>query len=150
VLIDLSLQLPFIKRKILFKGGPPMAFRRRSSKVITDALERLANLKAIDPNLDLGNGLTVAAFEARINKTQTSEDTYNGILAQADAAGNNFDTEEKDLRDMSSQVLSAVKVKYGRDSNEYEMAGGKRLSEINHHPRKGRNKPENEGEGESR
>ena len=123
-----------------------MAFRRRSSQVIADALERLANLKAIDPDLDLGNGLTVAAYEAKINKTQTSEGTYNGILAQADAAGNNFNADERDLRDMSSQVLSAVKVKYGRDSNEYEMAGGKRLSEINHHPNKGGNKPEDEGE----
>ena len=124
-----------------------MAFRRRSSRIIAEALERLANLKAIDPDLDLGNGLTVAAYEARINETQTSEDTYNGILAQADAAGNNFDTDEKDLRDMSSQMLSGVKVKYGRDSNEYEMAGGKRLSEINHHPRKGKRNSEESNDG---
>ncbi|MDU9050212.1 MAG: hypothetical protein Q3M30_15305 [Candidatus Electrothrix sp. Rat3] len=123
-----------------------MAFRRRSSKVITDALERLANLKAIDPNLDLGNNLTVAAYEAKIIQTQTSQGTYNGLLAQADAAGNDFNADEKELRDMSSQVLSAVKVKYGRDSNEYEMAGGKRLSEINRHPNKKGRKPEDEGE----
>lgn len=124
-----------------------MAFRRRSSRIIAEALERLANLKAIDPDLDLGNGLTVAAYEARINKTQTSEDTYNGILARADAAGNNFDTDEKGLRDMSSQMLSGVKVKFGRDSNEYEMVGGKRLSEINRHPRKskGNSKESNDG-----
>ncbi|WP_446008361.1 hypothetical protein [Candidatus Electrothrix sp.] len=64
-----------------------MAFRRKSSRVIAEALTRLANLKAIDPDLDLGNGLTVAAFETQINKTQTSEDTYNGQLAQADAGG---------------------------------------------------------------
>ncbi|MCI5180507.1 MAG: hypothetical protein D3911_14545 [Candidatus Electrothrix sp. AW3_4] len=146
MLICLSLQLQFIKRKILFKGGPLMAFRRRSSKVITDALARLANLKAIDPNLDLGNNLNVATYEAQINKTQQSQNTYNGILAQADAAGNDFNADERELRDMSSQVLSAVKVKYGRDSNEYEMAGGKRLSEINRHPNKGGNKPEDEGE----
>jgi hypothetical protein len=106
-----------------------MAFQRKSSKVIADALTRLANLKAIDPDLDLGNGLTVAAFEAKINKTQASEDTYNGQLAQADAGGNDFRADEKDLRDMSSQMLSGVKVKYGRDSNEYEMAGGTRLSD---------------------
>ena len=144
------LQPPFLQGKILSQGGPLMAFRRRSSKVITDALERLANLKAIDPNLDLGNNLTVAAYEARINKTQTSQGAYNGLLARADAAGNDFNADERDLNDMSSQMLSAVKVKYGRDSNEYEMAGGKRLSEINHHPNKGGNKPEDEGEGESR
>ena len=123
-----------------------MAFRRRSSQIITDALERLANLKAIDPNLDLGNNLTVAAYDAKISQVQTTQSTYNGLLAQADAAGNDLNTEEKELRDMSSQMLSAVKVKYGRDSNEYEMAGGKRLSEINHHPRKGGNKPEDEAQ----
>ena len=58
-----------------------MAYQRKSSKVITEALERLANLKAIDPNLDLGNNLTVAAYEARIDKAQASQDTYNGLLA---------------------------------------------------------------------
>ncbi|MCI5120869.1 MAG: hypothetical protein D3908_06715, partial [Candidatus Electrothrix sp. AUS4] len=105
-----------------------MAYKRKSSKVITEALERLANLKAIDPDLDLGNGLTVAAYEAKINKAQTSQDTYNGQLAQADAGGNNFRADEKDLNNMSSLMLSGVKVKFGRDSNEYEMAGGTRLS----------------------
>jgi hypothetical protein len=34
-------------------------------------------------------------------------------------------------------MLSGVKVKYGRDSNEYEMAGGIRISEINYHPHGG-------------
>ncbi len=81
------MQLTFLKRIILPKGDPVMAFRRKSSRVIAEALTRLANLKAIDPDLDLGNGLTVAAFETQINKTQTSEDTYNGQLAQADAGG---------------------------------------------------------------
>lgn len=36
----------------------------------------------------------------------------------------------EELRDLSSLMLSGVKVKYGRDSNEYEMAGGTRLSGI--------------------
>ncbi|WLE97017.1 MAG: hypothetical protein QTN59_20370 [Candidatus Electrothrix communis] len=50
------------------------------------------------------------------------------------SAGNDF----KALRDLSSLMLSGVKVKYGRDSNEYEMAGGTRLSDINRHPHGGR------------
>ncbi len=114
-----------------------MAYQRKSSKIIAEAQERAGNLRAIDPNLDLGNGLTLAAYDAKIAETQTGLDTYNGHLAQADAAGNDFRAVEKELRDLSSQMLSGVKVKYGRDSNQYEMAGGKRLSEINHHPRKG-------------
>ena len=45
------------------------------------------------------------------------------------SADSDFKTVKKVLRGLSSQMLSAVKVKYGRDSNEYEMAGGTRLSE---------------------
>ncbi|WP_446011209.1 hypothetical protein [Candidatus Electrothrix sp.] len=32
--------------------------------------------------------------------------------------------QSKELLDLSSLMLSGVKVKYGRDSNEYEMVGG--------------------------
>lgn len=49
-----------------------MAYRRRSSQIITDAFERLADLKAIDPHLDLGNNLKVAAYDAKIPRTQTT------------------------------------------------------------------------------
>ncbi|MCI5195122.1 MAG: hypothetical protein D3919_02610, partial [Candidatus Electrothrix sp. AW5] len=103
-----------------------MAYQRKSSRVIADAQERSADLRAIDPELDLGNNLTVAAYDTKIAEVQTALDAYNGLLAQADAAGNDFRTLEKELRDLSSRMLSGVKVKYGRDSNEYEMAGGTR------------------------
>ena len=123
-----------------------MAYRRKSSEIIAEAQERAGNLRAIDPNLDLGNNLTLAAYDAKISESQTALDAYNGLLAQADAAGNDFRAVEKQLRDLSSQMLSGVKVKYGRDSNEYEMAGGTRLSDIDHHPRGGGKKSENGGE----
>ena len=106
-----------------------MAFQRKSSRIIADAQERSADLQAIDPELDLGNNLTLAAYNNKIDEVQTALDAYNGVLAQADAAGNDFRAVEKELRDLSSLMLSGVKVKYGRDSNEYEMAGGTRLSD---------------------
>ncbi|MCI5180561.1 MAG: hypothetical protein D3911_14825 [Candidatus Electrothrix sp. AW3_4] len=101
-----------------------MAFQRKSSRIIADAQERSGNLRAIDPELDLGNNLTLAAYNNKIDEVQAALDAYNGVLAQADAAGNDFRAVEKELRDLSSLMLSGVKVKYGRDSNEYEMAGG--------------------------
>ena len=113
-----------------------MAYQRKSSRVIADAQERSADLRAIDPELDLGNNLTVAAYDTKIAEVQTALDAYNGLLAQADAAGNDFRTLEKELRDLSSRMLSGVKVKYGRDSNEYEMAGGTRLSDRKRKSRK--------------
>lgn len=91
-----------------------MAYRRKSSEIIAEAQERAGNLRAIDPNLDLGNNLTLAAYDAKISESQTALDAYNGLLAQADAAGNDFRAVEKQLRDLSSQMLSGVKVKYGR------------------------------------
>ena len=48
---------------------------------------------------------------------------------------------------MSSQMLSGVKVKYGRDSNEYEMAGGTRLSERKKPKKKGSDESGGGGEG---
>lgn len=126
-----------------------MAFQRKSSKVLAEALERASNLRAIDPNLDLGNNLTLADYDAKIAHLQTSQDTYNGKLAQADAAGNDFRADEKDVRNMSSLMLSGVKVKYGRDSNEYEMAGGTRLSDRKKRSRGGGGSSEDGGGGDS-
>lgn len=107
-----------------------MAFKRKTSQVIADAQQRAANLKAIDPNLDLGNGLTAADYESQIAASQQQLDAYNAQLAKADAAGNDFRSVEKELRGLSARMLAAVGVKYGKDSNEYEMAGGTRSSEI--------------------
>jgi hypothetical protein len=129
------------------QGGALMAYRRKSSEIIAEAQERSGNLRAIDPNLDLGNNLTVAAYDAKIAEAQTALDAYNGLLAQADGAGNDFQAVEKELRELSSQMLSGVKVKYGRDSNQYEMAGGTRASDINRHPRAAEKKAGSEGEG---
>ncbi|MCI5134943.1 MAG: hypothetical protein D3920_07680 [Candidatus Electrothrix sp. AW2] len=126
-----------------------MAFQRKSSRIIADAQERSGNLRAIDPELDLGNNLTLAAYNNKIDEVQTALDAYNGVLAQADAAGNDFRAVEKELRDLSSLMLSGVKVKYGRDSNEYEMAGGTRLSDRKRRSQKSEGESGGGGEGES-
>jgi hypothetical protein len=42
-----------------------MAYKRRSFKIITEAQQHATNLKAIDPNLDLGGSLTVAALTTK-------------------------------------------------------------------------------------
>lgn len=107
-----------------------MSYKHRASQIIADAQQRVTNLKVISPTLDLGNGLTVMAFNAQVALTQTSLDNYNTLLTKADAAGNDFNTVEKNLGTLSSRMLAAVGVKYGKDSNEYEMAGGTRTSEI--------------------
>ncbi|WP_417909519.1 hypothetical protein [Candidatus Electronema sp. PJ] len=111
-----------------------MAYQRKSSKHIVDAQERSANLAAISSGLDLGGGLTLTTFRSQITATQALLDAYNAQLASADAAGNDFKAAEKELRTLSARMLAGVGVIYGKDSNEYEMAGGTRASEIDYHP----------------
>lgn len=119
-----------------------MSYKRRMSQIIADARQRSGSLKTIDPALDLGGGLSVVEFDARIATAQDSLDAYNALLAQADAAGNNFSEDEKEVRTMSTRLLAGVGAHYGKDSNEYEMAGGTRTSDIDYHPS---TPPEEEG-----
>lgn len=101
---------------------------------------RLAGLKSIDPALDLGNGVTAAIYESKIVETENDLATYNTALSTADAHQNTFETGEKDLKDYHERVLLAVAAKYGKDSSEYEKAGGTRKSEKRK-PTKPKNMP---------
>lgn len=107
-----------------------MAFKRKSSQVLAAAQTRAANLKSIAPVLDLGSGLTLAAYNTKITAAEAALEAYNIQLAKADALGNDFKAVEKELSALSTRMLAGVGVKYGKDSSEYEMAGGTRSSEI--------------------
>lgn len=106
-----------------------MARMKKTSKTVEAARARLAGLKSIDPVLDLGNGVTAAIYESKIEGTETDLSKYNTTLSLADEDQNKFETSEKDLKDYHERVLLAVAAKYGKDSTEYEQAGGTRKSE---------------------
>lgn len=112
-----------------------MAYKRRTSSKIEEAQLRAASLEAINPALDLGNGLTLAAYRTEITAAQALLTAYNAKLAEADAALNRLQAEEKALNTLTSRMLAGVGVKYGKDSNEYEQAGGTRTSEIRRAPK---------------
>ncbi len=107
-----------------------MAYKRRTSPQIEEAQKRAINLGAIHATLDLGNQLTLAAYKDEITATQGLLVAYNVKLAEADAALNDLRTKEQTLKTLSARMLAGVGVKYGKDSNEYEQAGGTRTSEI--------------------
>jgi hypothetical protein len=107
-----------------------MAYRRKTSNILSAAQTRAANLKSISPTLDLGSGLTLTAYNAKITAAEAALEAYNIQLAKADALGNDFKAVEKELSVLSTRMLAGTGVKYGKDSNEYEMAGGTRSSEI--------------------
>lgn len=106
-----------------------MAFRKRTSKVIEQAQIRSDGLGTIDADLDLGNNLTLTNYDQQIAQTQAALDAYNKALAAADAAANALQNAEEQLGDLSERMLVGVAAKYGKDSYEYEMAGGTRKSD---------------------
>lgn len=106
-----------------------MARIKKTSKTIEDSKKRLSGLKAIDPKLDLGNGITIETFEKIIQTTETSLENYNTSLSIADENRNTFENNEKKLVDYYERTLLGVGSKFGKDSIEYEKAGGTRKSE---------------------
>jgi uncharacterized protein YukE len=119
-------------------NGGFMARKKRTSTISGKAKTRLAGLKSIDPALDLGNGMTVAAFEGVINQTDDSVDDYNTTLSSLDNKLNTIKSNESTLADWYERMLTGVATRFGKDSTEYEMAGGTRKSE-----RKKAKKPNN-------
>jgi len=106
-----------------------MARARRNSAVLETARQRLAGLKAINPPPILGPNLTVPDYETEITGCATEQDDYNRESAAMDERKNHLDARENGLRDFNRRILSAVEAQYGRDSSEYELVGGTRLSE---------------------
>lgn len=118
-----------------------MARKKKTSKTLEAARTRLAGLKSINENLDLGEDVKLSVYESKINGTNTSLGNYNSSLSVADANQDIFEADEKDLKDYHERILLAVAVKYGKDSLEYQKAGGTRKSERRK-PKRDKNPPE--------
>ncbi|MBW4578148.1 MAG: hypothetical protein KME42_01060 [Tildeniella nuda ZEHNDER 1965/U140] len=106
-----------------------MARLKRSSASVDKAERRIAGLKSINPALDLGKGLTVEAFTELIETTRQRVADYNTTLSLLDADRAAMLEAEKTLMALSEKMLLGVAFEYGKDSAEYEMAGGVRKSQ---------------------
>lgn len=103
--------------------------KKQRSLTIDKAQSRQAALLSIAPKLDFGNGLTSNAYDKLLTQTRSALQAYNTKLSETDQAYNDFKASEKMLADMSERMLTGVAAQYGKNSNEYEQAGGTRKSE---------------------
>ena len=106
-----------------------MSRRKRTSILLEKAERRAAAMQSIDDKLDLGHGMTLEVFKASLENLRQRQNSYNTLLSSVDQAYNQLLEDERSLGELAEKMLIAVKVKYGRDSHEYEMAGGVRKSE---------------------
>ncbi|TFI51520.1 hypothetical protein BLD44_025600 [Mastigocladus laminosus UU774] len=105
-----------------------MAQRKRNSVALTKAERRVAGLQAIDPNLDLGNRLSIITYKSMINELREKLAAYNQARVMMEMAKNALKEAEVVLNSYSEHMLLGVACRYGKDSHQYEMAGGKRRS----------------------
>jgi hypothetical protein len=105
-----------------------MARLKRKSLVLEKASKRLAGVETISMKLDLGNGLSVPAYNAKVSAVTSKLDAYNQLLSKVDTGSTELKQMEKELNDMSLRMREAVGSAYGHDSIEYEKAGGIRSS----------------------
>ncbi len=106
-----------------------MPRRKKTSQILPKAVKRLSGVKSINEKLDLGNGITATSFAKEIEILRQKVDAYNTLLSKVDAASNEIKQAEKKVLLTSKNVLKGVAIKYGDDSNEYEMVGGTRTTE---------------------
>ena len=115
--------------------------KKSITKDIQKAQQRLNGMTAISPTLDLGEGVSVAAFKAIIDALIERISQNNTLLSQADEMQNEITAMTNAMNDMSTRSLNGIKFKFGADSNEYEMSGGVRKSERKKPFRKQKNNP---------
>jgi hypothetical protein len=110
--------------------------KKHSSVIVEKAQTRLAAVKSINSNLDLGNGVSVKSYSTLLEDARAKLEKYNTILSLVDDAHTEMSAAEKALADQTERMLIAVAYKYGKDSNEYKMAGGIRKSDRKRPERK--------------
>jgi hypothetical protein len=97
-----------------------MAYRTRTSPALEKALTRNPALQSINPNLDMGNDLSVREFSESIEDTQSKVNRYNLAIATLTQYHNEMVASEKALLNDRERMLSGVSGvsgKFGRDKH---------------------------------
>ncbi|WP_375470416.1 hypothetical protein [uncultured Nostoc sp.] len=102
---------------------------KRTSRILEKAELRSAGLKAIDSNLDFGENCDLQNLTQLIQQFRIMLNAYNIDIAMIDYSKTKIDEMEKTLSNLTDKLVRGVAFKYGKNSSEYELAGGIRDSE---------------------
>ncbi len=106
-----------------------MSRRQRTSKILEKVKFRVAGLKAIDPNIRFDDNYNLQNLTQLMDQVENILNNYNDAIAVIDSSKKKLDEMEKTLSNLSDKMLVGVGFRYGKNSDEYELAGGVRDSE---------------------
>ncbi|MFP8487456.1 hypothetical protein ACKGJO_00005 [Gracilimonas sp. Q87] len=104
--------------------------KKRRSRSIETASFRSNALRNIDEDIDFGRGLTSDSYQNLVEEAQDELHRYNALLSNADKKRSYLRRLEKQLDDANERIFAGIITQFGRDSDEYEMMGGTRKSDI--------------------
>ncbi len=103
-----------------------MARQKRSSRVLDKAQRRLSGVRSINETLELTQKLTTQNYSEYVNSLNSKLNAYNQALSEIDALQIEVNEAEDFLAEYSEQMLMGIAAEFGKDSIEYEKAGGVR------------------------
>ncbi|WP_375509512.1 hypothetical protein [uncultured Nostoc sp.] len=106
-----------------------MSRQKRTSRILEKAQLRSAGLKSIVPSIKFDENYSLEKLIELIEQLRNKLDVYNTALSVVDSSKTEIEEMEKNLSQLSEKMLMVVAIKYGKDSSEYEMAGGVRNSD---------------------
>ncbi|MEH1832680.1 MAG: hypothetical protein V7L29_11495 [Nostoc sp.] len=106
-----------------------MSRPKLTSRVLQKAQLRAAGLKSIVPSIKYDEDYSLEKLIESIEQLRNKIDVYNTALSVVDSSKTEIEEMEKNLSQLSEKMLMVVAIKYGKDSREYEMAGGVRNSD---------------------
>ncbi|MEH1839708.1 MAG: hypothetical protein V7L20_13270 [Nostoc sp.] len=106
-----------------------MSRKKRISRVLEKVELRASGMKSIVPSIKFEQDYTLEKLIDSIEQLRNKLDVHNSALAIVDSSLTEVEEMEKNLSQLSEKMLMVVAIKYGKDSAEYEMAGGVRNSD---------------------
>jgi hypothetical protein len=103
-----------------------MARRKRNSATLEQSERRLESLRSISETLDLGGGVSLSTYTDIITDLRMKLAAYNTALSSLDKLSGEVKEAERAAKEISEKLLLGVGGRYGKNSLEYEMAGGSR------------------------
>lgn len=101
-------------------------FARRKSTPLDVAKSRWQGMVSQDPLMDLGNGLSAAAYKDAIDSLNEKVLRVNNIAAEHQTVRAELRELEREMRDLNDRYFKGTASKYGTSSLEYMAIGGTR------------------------
>lgn len=106
-----------------------MTQRKRNSIALNKAERRIEGMQTINSQLDFSNGFSIATYNTKVIELREKLAAYNQAQTIVDKTHNALIEAERELNTYTEQMLLNVASRYGKNSDEYEMAGGTRRSD---------------------